>query len=304
MSLTVAQMYAVRFGTKLPLPKLVQDNIARLRISAASYKPVRYAQKHHHPKQHHKHDPTASDNWRIRSLAGYVSRIKDNDDNDYHNIFAMLNKVAPSNLKDLVAQACEIMASRDEEFRLRISALLFNKAITENAFVNVMVDFAKGINASHPEVREDLILQAKIFPSLYDINTTLVYPSTSDPEYIDKSVLWTKQKEKRRGYAKFLTHLFVHGLVTEDIMVTSIENVISELNMFARLPKTEQTDENTGQYVDFIFESSKLLPDTADALRKLIKTSLTELLAIPRPDLPSLGMRSRFRLEDALKCVQ
>jgi hypothetical protein len=143
MSLTVAQVYSVRFGTKLSLPRIVQDNIAKLRISAAAYKPVRHAQKHH-PKQHHKSDPTASENWRIRCLAGYVSRIKDNEDKDYHNIFAMLNKVAPSNLKDLVTQASDIIASRDEEFRLRISALLFNKAITENAFVNVMADFAKG----------------------------------------------------------------------------------------------------------------------------------------------------------------
>jgi hypothetical protein len=303
MSLTVAQVYSVRFGTKLSLPRIVQDNIAKLRISAAAYKPVRHAQKHH-PKQHHKSDPTASENWRIRCLAGYVSRIKDNEDKDYHNIFAMLNKVAPSNLKDLVTQASDIIASRDEEFRLRISALLFNKAITENAFVNVMADFAKGINTLHPEVRDDLILQAKIFPTLYDINTTLVYPSTSDPDYIDKSVLWTKQKEKRRGYAKFLTHLFVHDLITEEIIVTLLQNVISELQVFAKLPKTEHTDENTSQYVDFIFESSKLLPKSALVLRGLIKTTLTELLAIPRPDVPSLGMRSRFRLEDALKCVQ
>lgn len=303
MSLTVAQIYAVRFGAKLSLPKLVQDNIAKLRISAAAYKPVRYPQKHHH-KHHQKQDPTSSENWRIKSLAGYVSRIKDNDDKDYHDIFAMLNKVAPSNLESLVSDASDIIKKRDEEFRLRISALLFNKAITENAFVNVMSDFAKRLNDSHPEIREDLILQAKIFPSLYDINTTLVFPSSSDPDYLDKCVLWTKQRDKRRGYAKFLTHLFVHELVTEDIMVSSVENVLSELQTFAKLPKTEQTDENTGQYVDFLFESSKILPKTALTLRGLIKTTLTEFLAIPRPELPSLGMRSRFRLEDALKCVQ
>jgi hypothetical protein len=304
MSVTVAQVYSVRFGTKLPLPKLVQDNIAKLRIVAAAYKPVRYPPKHHHPKNNHKHDSTASENWRIRSIAGYVSRVKDDGDPNYGEIFAMLNKVAPSNLNTMVSEASEIIKTRDEEFRLRISTLIFNKAITDNAFVNVMADFAKGLHTTHPEIREDLILQANMFPTLYDVNTTLVHPSTSDPDYLDKSVLWAKQKAKRRGYAKFLTYLFVHDLVTEDMMVSSIENVLTELQMFAKLPKTDHTDENTGQYVDFIFESSKILPKTALELRNVIRQTLTELLAIPRPDVPSLGMRSRFRLDDALKCVQ
>jgi hypothetical protein len=233
-----------------------------------------------------------------------VSRVKDDGDPNYGEIFAMLNKVAPSNLNTMVSEASEIIKTRDEEFRLRISTLIFNKAITDNAFVNVMADFAKGLHTTHPEIREDLILQANMFPTLYDVNTTLVHPSTSDPDYLDKSVLWAKQKAKRRGYAKFLTYLFVHDLVTEDMMVSSIENVLTELQMFAKLPKTDHTDENTGQYVDFIFESSKILPKTALELRNVIRQTLTELLAIPRPDVPSLGMRSRFRLDDALKCVQ
>ena len=305
MSLSVAQVYSVRFGTKLALPRLVQDNIAKLRISAAVYKPVRYPQKHHHPKQHHhKHDPTAAENWRIRSLAGYVSRIKDDGDPEYAEIFAMLNKLSGSNLVSLSDQTTTIIAKRDQEFRLRVSALLFNKAISESMFAGVMADFAVKLNTANSEIREDLILQANMFPTLYDINTTLTYPSSTEIGYTDKVVLWMKQKDKRRGYAKFLTQLFVRNLVTDEIMIGSLENVISEMKTIAKEPRTEQTDENTTQFVDFIMESAKLLPVGAKTVRELIKTSLTEFLAIPRADLPSLGMRSRFRLEDALKCVQ
>lgn len=308
MSLTIAQVYSVRFGNKLPLPGIVQDNIARLRITAAAYKPVRHPPKHHHHSKHHHHkyEPPSisSENWRIKSLAGYVSRIKDNDDPDYHNVFSILNKVSASTLNSLTEEAKQIIAKRDQEFRLRVSTLLFNKAISESMFANVMADFAKILNDANNEIREDLILQASMFPKLYDINTTLTYPSTTDPDYTDKVVLWMKQKDKRRGYAKFLTQLFIRDLITEELMISSIENVISELKIISKQPRTEQTDENTTQFVDFLFESSKLLPVTSTALRNIVKTSLTELLAIPRSDVPSLGMRSRFRLEDALKCVQ
>jgi hypothetical protein len=298
MSLTVAQIYSVRFGPKLPLPGTVQDSIAALRITAAAYKPIRHVSKYH-PKRHE-----SMDNWRMKSIVKFVSCIKDSGDKDYDNVFAMLNKVSSTTVGQLSTDAIEIMKKRDEEFRLRISTLLFNKAITESMFASVMSDFAKKLNDAYPEVREDLILQAKMFPKLYDVNTTITYPRSTEPDFEDKVVLWMKQKDKRRGYAKFLTQLFIRDMVTEEVMVSSMESVISEMKAVAKEPKSEQTDENTTQFVDFVYESSKLLPATATTLRTLVKTNLTELLATPRTELPSLGMRSRFRLEDTLKCVQ
>lgn len=300
MSLSVAQIYSVRFGMKLSIPGSVQDNIAKLRITAAAYKPVRHPSKNY--PRHHRNE--SNGNWRMKSLVGFVSRIKDGDDKDYHNIFSMLNKVGPANLIQLSTEANDIISKRDEEFRLRISMLLFNKAITESMFANIMSDFAKKLNDVNSEIREDLILQAKMFPTLYDINVTLTYPLSSDPGFDDKVIEWMKQKNTRRGYAKFLTQLFIRDMVTEEIMVSSMENVISEMKTIARQPRTDQTDENTTQFVDFIYESSKLLPATAITLRNIVKLNISEFLAVPRPDLPSLGMRSRFRLEDALKCVQ
>lgn len=302
MSLSVAQVYSVRFGTKLSLPQVIQDNIAKLRITAASYRPVRHTQKNHHHKP--KHDSSTSENWRIKSIAGYVSRVKDNDDPDYHSIVGILNKVNLSNMPKLSEEAISILAKRDREFRLRISTLLFSKAISESMFASVMADFAVKLNESNPEIRDDLILHAKMFPTLYDTNTTLTYPSTTEPDYDNKVILWMKQKDKRRGYAKFLTQLFIRNLITEDIMFSSVENVISELNSIAKQSRTEQTEENTTQYVDFLFESSKLLPAGSVTIRRVMSDALSKFLSIPRGDVPSLGMRSRFRLEDALKCVQ
>ena len=301
MSLTVAHVYSVRFSPKLPLPDSVQDNIAKLRITAASYKPLKYQPKFH-SKSHTKYESTP-ENWRIKSLVGYVSKIKNKDDPDYSKIFEILNKVSPSNIDKLSQEAIEILKTRDHEFRLRISALLFDKAINESMFANVMSDFALKLNNVTSEVRDDLILQANMFPKLYDINITLTYPSSSEPDYTEKVIQWMKQKDKRRGYARFLTQLYIRNLVTDDIMKTALEQVVSEMNAMAKMSKTEQTEENTTQFVDFIFESSKLLPKDS-CVRGLIRDALTAVLSISRSDVPSLGMRSRFRLEDALKCVQ
>ena len=301
MNLTVAHIYSVRFCKKLPLPQIVQDNIAKLRITTAAYKPMRHSHKHHHHKP--KNDIN-SESWRVKCLANYVSRIKDSDDPDYHNIFAILNKVSPTTLSELSKEATQIIQKRDEEFRLRISTLLFNKAISESMFASIMAEFAVKLVEVLPEVKDDMILQSKMFPTLYDINTTLTFPSHDDPDFDNKVIFWMKQKDRRRGYAKFVTQMLVKGLIAEDIMIGSIENVLSEMRIISKQPKTEITDENVNQFVDFIFESSKLLPEKCLSVKGLIKTNLADFLAIPRSEVPSLGMRSRFRLEDALKCVQ
>ena len=308
MSLTVAQVYSVRFGTKLPLPGMVQDSIAKLRITAPLYRPVRPPKHHSHSSKHHhnhKHEtPAFSENWRVKSLVGYVSRIKDNSDPDYNTVFGILNKVSPSNFDILSKEAMDVILRRDQEFRLRVSTLLFNKAISESMFASVMADFAVKLYVANPEVREDLVLQASMFPKLYDINTTLTCPLTTDTDYQNKLVLWAKQKDKRRGYAKFLTQLFIRDLITEELMISSIENVMTELKSIAKQPRTDQTDQNTAQFVDFLFETANLLSSRDCTVRTILKSSISEVLAIPRDEIPSFSKRSQFRMEDALKCVQ
>lgn len=304
MSLTVAQVYSARFGTKLSLPRSVQDNIAKLRITPVSYKPFRPSPKHSTYRTRIDQPKNVSENWREKVLVKYVSRLKEKGDPDYLEVFAILNKISESSLKHLSQQAIEIMRKRDQEFRLRVSTLLFDKAISEQMFAGVLADCAVQLNTTFPEIAEDLTIQAKMFTNLYDINTTLVYPDSSEPDFGDKVVHWMTQKNKRRGYAKFLTQLFVRNLITEDIMITSIRDVITELEVTSKQEKCEQTEENTTQYVDFLYESAKVLPKNANDLKLLISATLTPFLAFPRGELPSLCMRSRFRLEDTLKCVQ
>jgi hypothetical protein len=296
--LTVSQVYSVRFGTRLSLSNVIQDNIAKLRITPAAYKSVRVAARYN-PRR----NPMA-ENWRESAITDCVRRVKEYDDPDYSEIFSIFNKLAPATLEKLCKDVVEILNSRDQPFRLRIVTLLFNKAINEFVFANVMALCAKHLAADVPDIKEDLKVQIDMFPKLYNMTETLVFPVSGEEDYDNKIVKWMKQKDIRRGYAKFMTQLFSHDLISEDVIHVSLSQVIEDLNEVAVQPKTPQTEENTTHFVDFLYESGAVLPKGATNIRNLLKDSLTKFLAIPRPELPSLCMRSRFKAEDALKCVR
>jgi hypothetical protein len=295
MSLTVAQVYGVRFAEKLSLPKIVQDNIAKLRITPVVFKPFR-------PPPRAAYRP--KENWRENALVDAVRRVKERDDPEYDEVFSSLNKIAPRTLDKLSEKIVLNIKKRDEIFRLRVTTLLFDMAISQSGYAILMSDCAKKLATDIPEIQEDLVTQTEMFPKLYNMTDTLTYPSSEEAGYSDKVVEWMKLKNKRRGYAKFMTQLFVRELVSEQTVGECMTHVSADLAAMAKQPKTEQSEENTTQYVDFLFETAKMLPSSAKALRILMKTFIQSVLDIPRIELPSLNMRSRFKLEDAMKCVQ
>jgi len=300
MNLVAEEVYKVRFGPKLALPQSVQDNIARLRITPVAFKSMRPPPKFYggRPKS------SMDENWRKKIIAEFLRKVKEHDDPGYAEAFAILNKLSPANFDKLTGELITLLEKRDESFRIRIVTLLFNKSIQEHMFCGIMADCLKKVSESFGEVKDDILVQIDLFPKLYDMTETIVFPSSAEPNFDNKVVDWMKQKEKRRGYSKFMTNLFMRGLVPEELMLSSLTSVIEDLNLTARQPKTPQTDENTTQFVDFLFESAKILPSSAKTLRELLRVSISEFIQIPRPELPSLCMRSRFKSEDTLKCVQ
>jgi hypothetical protein len=285
----------VRFAEKLILPKLIIENISKLRLVPAAYRPIRPVKKM--SKQ-------TEDNWRSKLLVDMVRRVRETDDPQYDEILSIFNKIAPPTLQTLSDQALTILKSRDKEFCLRVTTLLFDKAIKQSFYAGLMADLAQRLNGQIPEISEDLETHAQMFTSLYDMSETLLFPKIEDPEFKDKVILWAKQKDVRRGYARFLTHLFTRDLITGRALQESMQKVFEDLQNTIVEPKSEQSEENVTQFADFIFEISKLLKPSAIELRGLISTKLDEILKRPRPELPSLNMRSRFKLEDAVKCVQ
>lgn len=297
MALSVADVYSVRFSMKLALPKLVQDSIARLRITPAPYKPVKlFANKGSYNRRFN--NRTDSENWRKNTLVDIVRRVREREDPEYSEIFSIFNKISPGNMEKLSADAVGYIQKRDDTFRLRVTALLFDKAITQPSFSAIMAECARLLNIAIPEIGDDLQVQVSMFPKLYDMTETVVFPESDDSDFDNKVIVWMKQKEKRRGYAKFMMELYNKELIKEDVVKQALDQVIVELNDTIRQPGKEKTTENASQFVDFVFELSKTVKG---GLKQSLRDSVEKVLAIPRADVPSLNMRSRFKLEDAFK---
>ena len=296
---SVSQLYAMRSCAKLPLPQVVQDNISRLRMRPMVFKPFH---KPNIPKPRRQVTGPNTDNWRERMLVDIVRRVREREDPEYSDIFGVFNKITASSVEKLTKDAIECIQKRDETFRLRIATLLFDKAITNHGFASVMAESARIMVAEIPDMKEDIQTQVSMFPTLYNINETLTFPLSSDPDYANKLIECFKQKEKRRGYAKFMMELSLRDLVTHECVKDGLSDVISELNDIATQPRTAQSEENVGQFAVFLFETAKLAkhPD----IRGYMNTAIGSILSADRTTLPSLNMKSRFKLEDAFKCVQ
>jgi hypothetical protein len=303
MALSVADVYSVRFGAKLHLPQMVQDNIAKLRIVPVIYKPVRSVHAKHSGFRNNS-KPAVIDNWREKALVEAVRRVKEREDPEYSDIFTILNKITMANIDKLSSEAITLMQKRDEQFRLRITMLLFDKAISQHTYASVMSEFAKKLNIAFPEISKDLQTQIELFPVLYNMTETVTFPDAGDPKFDDKVIEWSKQKDKRRGYAKFMIYLYIQNLITESSVENSIVQVLHDLDESVKQPKTIQMEENVTQFVEFISETTKLVPKNSVLLRGILRDGLTEFLKMPKDIIKNLNMRSRFRIEDTLKCVQ
>jgi hypothetical protein len=296
--ITNALIYSVRFAPKSALSAEVMTNIARLRLVPAAYRPARPARVKYVSRKRE------DENWRTNVIMEYVRRVRETTDPQYDEMFGIFNKIASQTMDKLSKEAIAILKSRDEQFRLRITTLLFDKAIKGSAYAGVMADLAMHLNSSIPDVSEDLETHVQMFGALYDMSETLTFPKVSDADFEDKVVAWAKQKDVRRGYARFLTHLYSRELVSGQALQESMQKVIHDLNDTLVQPKSEQSDENVTQFADFLFEIAKLLGPGAIELRGLIQSSMHTILSRPRGEFPSLNMRSRFKLEDTMKCVQ
>jgi hypothetical protein len=297
-TITAAFVYASRFSEKLELPDIIRDAIAKLRLVPAAYRPNKAPAR----TRVRRHD--ANGNWREKVLIDFVRRIREVEDADYDKLFEIFNKVASTTVGILSKQAIAVLKTRDEQFRLRVTTLLFDKAISQSFYAQVMADMAVELTKEFPAIADDLDAHVKMFHTVYDMNTTTTYPSADEEGFSDKVIAWTKQKDKRRGFARFLTHLYVRELIPADSLHSAIASVLMDLDATARQEKTEQSEENVTQFADFLYETAKLLPPTAVELRGLLSTKIGALLKVPRTSMTSMNMRSRFKIEDTLKCVQ
>lgn len=286
----IQSIYAAR---SLPRPSLSQDVldiISKLKISFKAPFRRPFVQKRR--GNGHGHIET---NWRENALVDVVRKVREKDDADYDEINSKINKLTKQTYSKLMTDILEILAKRDEMFRLRVTTLLFDRGIRQNFYAGIMADGYRDIAKIHPDALHDLISQMSMFDTLYDASKVVNVPASSDPGY-DQAILdWTKQKETKRAFAVYVSELYSRGLVPEDIMAGFVKTVVDDLTESIRRPKTsaDANEEHVDALVRFIFAVTSKVPTLKDSVRDILK--------IPKAETPSLNFKSRFKLEDSLK---
>ena len=282
----IATIYAAR---ALPRPSASEEVLALIAKLKISFKPT-------FRRPYAGRKPAAStghvDNWREAALADAVRKVREKDDPDYSEISASINKLSKTNYTKLMTDVLERMKKRDEPFRLRVTTLLFDRAVQQTFFATLMADAYKDIAAAHSEALQDLATQTQVFGRLYNTDNVTILPSSSDEGFDAAVIAWTKQKETKRGFAVYLAELYARGLVPEETMTGFLKTVLDELGVSIRTPKTLHNEEHVDALVRFLFAVAAKLP---------LKALLMAVLAIPKTDVPSLSMTHRFQLEDAAK---
>uniref|UniRef100_A0A6C0AJS2 MIF4G domain-containing protein n=1 Tax=viral metagenome TaxID=1070528 RepID=A0A6C0AJS2_9ZZZZ len=276
----VSSIYALRPSVKQPLPDSVVEIFSKLRTS---FRPVF--------RRPVRREPIVEvANWRQNVLVETFRKVREKDDPDYDEINAAINKLSKptySKLTDLIKAK---IAGRDAMFRLRVTTLLFDRGIRQNFYASMLADLYSDIVKLSEDARADLMTQVSMFDSLYDTSAVTIVPSSSDAGFDDALIAWTKQKETKRGFAVYTSELYSRGLIPESTMTVFVVTVVDDLRESITHKRTPPVEEHVDHLVRFLVA-------VAPKVRE-VKPKVTEILAIPRTDTPSLTMKSRFKLED------
>ncbi len=280
----IATIYNARHLPRDPIPQEVLDIIAKLKIT---FRPS-FRRRHQR-----RSDYVDNDEWRKNSLTGIAKKLSEKDDEDYSYVSSCINKITKSNYEKLLEETLKRMEKRDDEFRLRVTTLLFDRGIRAPFFSSIMAELYKDISRAYPDALKDLITQLSMFDKLYDISTTVLVPTnTKDPAYNDAIVSWMKQKDIKKGFTIYMLELYKQDLIETETMNSIIQFILNDLQETIELTKTETHIEHVDALIRFISIVAKSFP---------MKSVLIEIKNLPRDRTPNLSMKSRFAIEDAIK---
>ena len=283
-SLTTSSIYALRPSVKQPLPESVIEIFSKLRTS---FRPIfRRPPRREAP-------PTEPVNWRQNVLVETLRKVREKDDPDYDEINAAINKLSKPTYSKLCEMITLKLAARDAMFRLRVTTLLFDRGIRQNFYATLLADLYSDIVKLQEDARHDLETQVAMFDSLYDMSAVTIVPSSSDAGFDDALIAWTKQKETKRGFAVYTSELYSRGLIPETTMSTFVSTIVDDLRESIMQKKTPPVEEHVDHLVRFL---AAVAPKV-----KEVKPKVAEILKLPRTETLSLSMKSRFKLEDAVK---
>lgn len=292
MSVTAQMIYSVRY-LDYNLPDVITARLAALPVVPAPYKAFRGGGK----------KGVVSENWRKDAYMNIVRTVREKGDPFYEEVNGCLNKIADKTLFKLTDKIIEILGKNDEMFRLRVITLLFDFATRNDMSSTLMSQVAKRICDAIPETIEDINTQIDMFPEMYNMDKTVTIDSKED-DFSDARCEYVRLRNQRKEYASFMIKLVRVGLVNIRVAEEWVSKVLNDILEVAKTPKSAQTEENMSQLSEFLFQVSTNLNAGMNDLKVLIRTSIESILKIPRTELPSMTMRTKFKLEDTLKkCV-
>ena len=280
---SVTSIYALRPSVKQPLPDSVVEIFSKLRTS---FRPVYRRPVRREP-------PAEAANWRQNVLVETLRKVREKDDADYDEINAAINKLSKPTYTKLTDLIKTKIASRDPMFRLRVTTLLFDRGIRQNFYASLLADLYSDIVKAEEDARSDLATQVSMFDALYDTSAVTIVPASTDAGFDAALIAWTKQKETKRGFAVYTAELYSRGLIPEETMAVFVKTVVDDLRETIRHSRTPPTEEHVDHLVRFL---AAVAPKV-----KSVKEMVSGILVIPRPETPSLCMKSRFKLEDVAK---
>lgn len=284
----VLTIYSIRDQPRNEIEGSILETISNLKIS------TKLPFKKPHPKRRHNHNQEEAENWRENALKDMVRKVREKDDADYDTVNSSINKLTKQNYQTITEIVIEKIRIREDAFRLRVTTLLFDTSVRQpnSFFAPLLADLYQDITREYPEALNDLMTQISVFDTLYETSEGVAIPPSTDPGYNEAIQKWTKQKDLKRGFAAYLSELYARSLIKEETIVAMVTSVVEDIKETVRLPKTETTEQHVDALAKFVF----IL-----AGKVAIKASLDDILKIPRAETPSLNMKSRFKLEDAMK---
>ena len=298
----VAAIYAARSAPKVPLSSVTTDAIAKMRLTAMTYRPSAHV---HHGKQrsYHRRTPPAPllpDNWRQKAILEVHRRVKEREDPDYDVVVESVNKLSKEHFNTFVEQTLAVLKKRDHVFRIRVATLLFDRGVQQNFFAPIIASFIQVLAREHEGVHEDILTQVEMFDTLYDASKVILVPPSTDPTYDDTIIAWTKQKEKKRGFAVLVGELYNVGIIPLATMELLLRSIAHDLEASATQAKDPSIEEHVDHLGRFVFA---VAPNLKGGLPRFVD-QIRAILGLSRPMTPCLNMKTRSKLEDALKLLK
>ena len=315
--LTPSLVYSFREIPLLALPKTVQDVIASLQLGPVQQGFVKktkfqkpHASRFENRRPSHSSGGAApnaradvSANWREAAAAHARHRVTEVDDVDYAETFALLNKLSKMNYEKLSTLIMAVLKKREDDgvFRLRIVTLIFSKGTQNAMFAPLFNKMFVDMNNIYPEVLEDLKTVCNIdsWKAMY-AEEVIVLPGASDPNFDEIAIRWTRQKERRRGYSRFMIELYLFKMIEGEVVESAIQTILDDLKESIASPKTMTTEEYVNQLSTFVFDTSRMLK--GKPLADTIKVSTREIVQ-NAATYSCLPMRAKFKLEDSFKML-